>query len=207
LKWLLSERAAIAGQINKAVVRSQALRTKLASLQIALERTIQNIQATSNFQVERQATLEALDTTIGIAYREVRSDAAGVVNAWAGKYGQRGGLKAFVEQALKDASPAPVNVRHLTTRVASHFQIGVATTVDRLALGKSVKSVMSVLAEQGLVYPLHSRQGNQPGIWCWKQPATLADLAVRAAAIAKAAADAPSRQAAGGSDAPHAHAP
>ena len=205
LKWLLNERAAIAGEVNKATIRCQALAAKMETLQREQKNLRHKMQSVSNVKNELQVTLDALDTTIGLAYRNVRPDAAGVVNAWAGKYGHWGGMTEFIVQALKDASPAPVNLRHLITRVALHFQIVIVTPADRTSLKKSVNNTVARLAKRGLVYPMHSRVGNKPGLWCWKQPATLADLAVRAAAIAKAAADEAARANGGCPDSPHAH--
>lgn len=193
LKWLLNERAAVAGEVNKAIIRSQALATRITAVQLLLERLNHRAQSVSNFTNQRQVTLAALGTAIGLINQDVRPDAAGVVNASAGKYGQWGGLTQFVAQALKEASPAPVSGRQLIARVISHFQIVIVVPVERRSVKKSVSSALGRLVKQGLVYPAHSGRGTKPGLWCWKQPDTFADLAVRAAAIAKAAADEVSR--------------
>lgn len=183
LKWLLNERAALAGEVNKATLRSQALAAKLDALQVSLTNLHLKVQSVSAVKAERQATLAALDTAIGLACQDVRPDAAGVVNAMAGKYGQRGGLIGFVAGTLRDVAPSPLSGRQLISLVAWHFHIALTVPQDRRSLKVSVKSAITYLSKRGLVCPAHSGDGTKPGLWCWKQPDTLADLAARAAGI------------------------
>lgn len=176
LKWLLNERAAIAGRIQK------------------LEKVLHGLHKMEQSLSECRGTLDALDTAIGLAYQGVRPDAAGTVNAWAGKYGQLGALTEFVVQLLREAAPAPVNARDVAFKVAEHFEIQLLCSADQLALRVSVKNTFKRLYQSGKVVPLHSRArlgGNQPGIWRWKQPIpTLSDLAAKAQRMAQAAAEA-----------------
>lgn len=119
---------------------------------------------------------------------------------WAGKYGKRGALTQFVSQTLKDASPATVDTRQLINQAAAHFQLSLPFPSSRTSLKKSIKTALYRLVQERLVEPLHGAASGTPGVWRWKQPATLADLAVRAAAIAKAAADEAPRARAGSPD-------
>jgi hypothetical protein len=207
LKWLLNERAAVAGEVNKAAMRSQALAAKMATLQRELKNLHHRLQSVSNVQDARRATLNAMDTAIGLAYRNVRADTGGVVNAQAGKYGLWGGLTDFVVQTLKDASPTPVSGRQLIAGVISHFQIVIVVPAERRSVKTSVRSALSQLVKQGLVRPAYSGEEPMPGLWRWKQPDTLADLAVKAAAIARAAADEAARAGAGSPGTSDSHAP
>lgn len=188
LKWLLNERAAVAGEVNKAIIRSHTLAAKMEVLQQQMVRLEQRSHVVKRVQDARHVTLDALDVAIGLAHERVRPDAAGIVNAWAGKYGKRGVLKQFVVVALKDAAPGALNIRELLDRIIKHFQILILVPADRRSLKSSVSNVIVQLFKQGKVVPLHSRTGgSSPGLWRWMAPTTLSDLAAKAKALSHAA--------------------
>lgn len=194
LKWMLNERAAVAGEVSKADAQLQALEPKIA----ALERQLATIQASSRAAASRlaarQLTLAGLDASITLMYQEVRPDAAGVVNAWANRYGKRGGLQAFVLKAIQEAAPFPVNSKDMLLKVVAHFGISIVTPYDRRALRRSLKNTFCQLHRKGLIEPLHNRASTcAPGVWRWTQPTTLAGLTAKAAAVREAAADGNSR--------------
>jgi hypothetical protein len=211
LKWLLNERAAIAGEIRKTYLHQKALAPRLAALQLKMDGVTALMQQCADVRKSHQATLAALDATIGLAYSQVDPSVGGVVLAWDGKYGKRGALKQFVSQTLRVAAPTPVSTRQLINQAILHFQLSLPLPSSRVSLKKSIKTALYRLVQGRLVEPLHGTSSGTPGIWRWKQPATLADLVVRAAAIAKAAADDKVHaslgcaQAAGSASAPHAH--
>lgn len=193
LKWLLNERAAIAGRILKTEARQRSFEAQLRQCQRQLEKALHGVTNVAKSLLEYQNTLEALDTTIGLAFQAVRPDAAGAVNALDGKYGRRGALTQFVAQLLQDAAPQPVDARIVAARVAEHFAVPQLCATDRLFLRTSVKNAFKRLHEQGKIEPLHSRvkaRGTRPGIWRWKQPtSSFAELAAKAQRMAQAAAE------------------
>ncbi len=205
LKWLLNERAAIAGEIGKTYFHQKALAPRLAALQRKVDAITALMLRCAEARESHQVTLDALDASIGLAYSRVEPSAGGVVYAWAGKYGKRGALTQFILQTLKDASPAAVDTIQLINQVVLHFQLTLPFPSSRRSLRTSVKTALYCLARARLVEPLHGTARGIPGVWRWKQPATLVDLAVRAAAIAKAAVDEAARANGGRPDAPHAH--
>ena len=168
---MLNERAAVAGQANKAAIQLQAFNSKIATLQRQLAMAQTNSLGAVSRLTAATATLGGLDTSIALMYQEVRPDAAGVVNAWSNKYGRRGGLKAFLTQALKDAAPLPVSTPRMLLAVVAHFGISVANPYDRGVLQRSVKGTLQQIHSKGLIEPLHNRtKSNTPGIWRWVQP-------------------------------------
>jgi hypothetical protein len=190
LKWLLNERAALAGEVTKATIRSRTLAVKLEALQQQVSRLVLTAQAARRTRDSRQVVLDALDVAIGLSYESVRPDAAGVVNGWAGRYGKRGALKQFVVQALQEAAPDAVNIRDLLNQISLHFQISAQVPADRRSLKSSVTSTVSNLFKEGKVEPMHSRTGGSgPGLWRWKAPTTLSALAAKAKALSHAAAE------------------
>jgi hypothetical protein len=194
LKWLLNERAAIAGRIQKTEARQRSIEAQLPQYQRQLEKALRGVLKVKESLSEYQCALNALDTTIGLAFQAVRPDAAGAVNAWAGKYGHRGALTQFVAQLLREAAPHPVDARTVAARVAEHFAIPQTCATDRLFLRTSVKNAFKRLHEQGTTEALHSRVkalGTRPGIWRWKEPIpSLSELATKAQRMAQLAAEA-----------------
>lgn len=166
LKWLLNERAAMAGALEEATVRKQHLTEKLVRL---------------------QKTLEDLDTTIGLLYPQVQTDVAGVVHAWAGKYGKRGALTESIKQALQDTHPASINVPMLRYCMAQKFGLSVVTYADNESLRSSIKNGLGRLVKAGHAeYIRNPAGGNAPGAWRWKPPTSFADIAAKAQRMANA---------------------
>lgn len=191
LKWLLNERAAVAGAIEKATARCNHFTGRLARLQELMESVNRRAQLAFRVKSRHQRTLEALDATIGLAYSQVRADAAGVVDAWAGRYGERGALKKFVGQVLQEAFPATVDMQRLMGHTACQFEILIVTPADRRSLNYSVKSSLSALRKAGIAEQTHKPSGGSgPGIWRWKPPTSFADIAAKAQRLANAKAQA-----------------
>lgn len=74
-------------------------------------------------QSRAQASVDALDVTIARAYARREPTVGGVVEAWAGKYGKRGGLGESIAQLLREAAPAPLPTSVKGELAACHFGI------------------------------------------------------------------------------------
>lgn len=96
VKWLLTERAALAGEHARAVAKQLALQTKRERIEKQLSKVQGQIASTATAAKRAQASLDALDATMGLVNTRLEPTAAGVVSAWAGKYGKRGALGAFI---------------------------------------------------------------------------------------------------------------
>jgi hypothetical protein len=185
VKWLLNERAALAGEVSKA----QATQAGLLAKQERLQKQLAGIQALLARSLvahgRAQASIDALDATLALAHSRVEPTAGGVVDAWAGKYGKRGGLGEFIAQALRDVAPAPLTTTVLMELAAQHFGITFPLAKDRRSFNKSVNSSLYWLRKRGQAEPLHSRKLGSHGVWRWKaQTPTLEALQARAAAAA-----------------------
>jgi hypothetical protein len=159
LKWLLVERATVAGDIARLDARQALLAAELA---------------------ERWATLLALDTTIRLTEYPVAANAAGVIRSFAREYGRRGALKEFIVSRLRDASMAGISTRALAQESASHFGLNFATKAEfSLFQENSVRPQVTQLRKQGLVEVVHGvGKPQHAGQWRWKNPLpTFADLA------------------------------
>lgn len=180
VKWLLNERAALAGEVAKAEVTQAGLRAKQARLEHQLAKVQFLMERSQCAQTRAQASMDALDTTMALAHSRLEPTAGGVVEAWAGKYGKRGGLGEFIAQSLREVAPAPLTTSVLMDLAARHFGITFPLALDRRSFNKSVNSSLYWLRKRGLAEPRHSRELGSHGIWRWKaQMPTLSELLER----------------------------
>jgi hypothetical protein len=175
VKWLLNERAALAGEVAKADSTQLGLLAKQARLTQQLEATAVLLARSRVAQDRAQASMAALDVTIALAHSRVEPSAGGVVAAWAGKYGKRGGLGEFIARTLREAAPSPLTTSVLMDLAAREFQLTFALATDRRSFNKSVNSSLTWLLKRGLAEPLHSREFGVHGIWRWKEQAPTLD--------------------------------
>jgi hypothetical protein len=184
IKWLLNERAALAGAVEKAAARQAALMAKQVRLQHQLEKVLFELARSRTAQGRAQASVEALDATMGLVCARLEPTSAGMVDAWAGRYGKRGALGKFVEQALRAAAPEPLTTTVLMNFAAREFGISFPLAKDRRSFNKSVGSSLRGLHQRGLIEPLHDRGLGSHGVWRWKeQTPSLDALRARADAV------------------------
>lgn len=185
VKWLLTERAALAGEHARAVAKHQALQAKRERLEKQLSKVLGQIASTETAAERAQASLAALDATMGLVNTRLEPTAAGVVDAWAGKYGKRGALGAFVEETLRQAAPEPLTTTVLINLASRQFGLTFTLPKDRRNFRKSVSSALSALLKRDLVEPLHSREEGSHGLWRWKsQVPSFEAMRMRAQALA-----------------------
>lgn len=192
LKWLLVERATLAGDIERSNEREAFLRQELEEAQecqARLAREVEVLQARAAQQLPilaaQQTRLAALDSTIVAAYdNQVAPGAAGTVRAFAVEYRQRGRLKALLVDMLRDAAPDSLDTLTILQRVIDHFGLSFATRAERQAFkANALKRQLLKLKGEGLVESLHNGKAAPVGIWRWKDSTpTLADLMAQMAA-------------------------
>lgn len=169
VKWLLNERAALAGEIARAQAKQASLRHKRQCLERQLAGVTSELDRSRTAQERSQASLLALDATMELAHPTLNPCAGGTVKAWAGKYGKRGGLGAFIERLLSAAAPAPLTTTVLIDLSTKEFGLELATPGERRSLRKSVSSALASLQKRELVEPLHDRTEGSHGVWRWRE--------------------------------------
>lgn len=167
IKWLLNERAALAGEIEKARLKQATLAHKRERLQKQLAGLMNAMERSRVDQARSQASLDALDATMGLVNEDVNPYAGGAIWAWAGKYGVRGGLRDFVARVLEVAAPEPVTTTVLMNLAARQFGLVLNTHTERRNFNKSVSGALTSLVKRRLVEPLHSREQGSHGLWRW----------------------------------------
>ena len=184
VKWLLNERAALAGENERAVAKQGALQDKVEKLERQLSKAIQQRDSAGIAASRARASMGALDATMALVNSKVEPTYAGVVDAWAGKYGTRGALGKFVEDTLRQAAPAPVTTTVLIDLASRLFGLAFTLPADRRSFRKSVSSALTALLKRGRIEPLHSREGGSHGLWRWKEMPSLEALRSRARGLA-----------------------
>jgi hypothetical protein len=192
LKWLLVERATLAGNIERSKEREASLRQELERLQerqAQLARQVELLQARTAqllpILADREKRLAALDSSIAAAYQNrVAPDAAGTVRAFAVEYRTRGSLKALLVKMLQDAAPGSLDTLTILQRTIDHFGLSFVTKAERQAfLTGTLRRQVLKLQNEGLVDALHQGKRGRVGAWRWKNSTpTLADLMAQMAA-------------------------
>jgi len=177
LKWLLNERAAVAGALRSLAVREAELLGILGA--VAREREA------------RERELAAL--THAVAYfereRSARSLVTAPVRAHQGRYGERGGLGEFLLGLLQTSAPQALDTVTLTERIVERFGVAFATARERERfIANSVRPALRRLHAKGLVEPLGvGRPGAGARQWrVTQRPMTLGGLG-RGACLKRAA--------------------
>lgn len=192
LKWLLTEHAALLGDIKAITGRQGALTKQLLSIECRQRKLQADALVLEQALAVKQAAAAALNTTCQLAFSSVEPIAGGVVNAWAGKYGKRGALKAYVRDVLESASPRVLTTTEVVNQAIGHFGLVVLTPSERTTFRLLVSGYLRKMLNQGLVNALHRNPedssvvrvpNTSTGLWEWKPPMTLAALADKAAAI------------------------
>lgn len=174
LRFLLTERAALAGSVARIAKDQLPLQAELASLEAQARQTRDRLAAMQSVQLNQEAELKALDRVLQYSYPGVDPASVGSVAAWAGKYGRRGELKAFIHAALQGAYPAGVPTQGLLEAIVTRFALA-ATKEDFIRLRHVVVSRLSQSMAEGLV---HSRPGVKlsSSVWFWNAGPSAAGL-------------------------------
>ncbi len=188
LKWLLNERAALAGRqagLDSSIAYCRDALLKLNARMREMEATLAARQVARDEITER---VLSFDTVIGLAYRTVRPDAGGVVNAWAGRYGARGALRQFLVDSAKAAHPRAVTTEAIVSAVIQQFSIAIGTPQELRKLRDCVRTRLSEMQRKDGFLTSH-KIGKTTRAWRWSSGPTMLDLVAKAAVICGDAAD------------------
>lgn len=151
LKWLLNERAALAGRLESLHQAETKLRLLVAAAEALLAKRRAQLAGAERCTTDTEAKLQALGQTIALGYPDVRPDSAGTVKART-RFGQRGALIAFLLQAVTDAGEVGLSTGRLTDLVRDAFGVPTSDRAERLALLSTVRNRLKELRDlHGLV--------------------------------------------------------
>ncbi|MGB9109849.1 MAG: hypothetical protein WCC39_14300 [Telluria sp.] len=156
IKWLLVERATLAGDIEQLARRRALLDAEMEAL---------------------RSRAQALDTSIRLLDARVNAAAAGQVFRHCQQYGERGALKAFIVRAICE-SKSGLSGRAIARLAAAHFGIEFLTNGELARYcANTIRPQLRQLREEGMVKTI---PGAWPEglLWCQKERhPTFADLA------------------------------
>lgn len=178
LKWLLNERAAAAGECERLRDDIAQLEARLNKLDAHRARLAQGLHRRQQRLSEASKLIAALDTSITLANPQCEPAAVGVVHAWAGRYGKRGALKAYVAERIQNAGPLGVSTTQLIDGAIAAFELRITLSPERKRFRKSVKSALTLLKADGLVTSTEYKTPNGSSIayWSWKSLPSLDSL-------------------------------
>ncbi|UOB05131.1 hypothetical protein [[Acidovorax] ebreus] len=177
IKWLLNERAALAGA-------QQSTQDAIPRLQHQVELALANLaRAEHELAVAERALelgskkLQALDSTLAQVNSAVDPHAGGVIKAWQGKYGERGALTKLLLELLQSAAPSPMALHQIVDHVELHFGIQHPEPKSRQRLRFSIRTCLRQLqTKTGEVEPFRPTQSHPPGYWVYKELASMDKL-------------------------------
>lgn len=138
IKWLLVERATVAGNIA------------------FLEQNIERVQ--SELALAR-ASLDSLDKTIHFVDGRLNAQAAGRIRAFRGSYGRRGALKEFVK-SLIDSHPEGIRTVDIGHAVIQEFALVLSSKAEYSSyMTTSIKSTISKLRDVGAIENVSTVRG------------------------------------------------
>lgn len=178
IKWLLNERAMLQGELQRLTDRLPAYQERLEAAQAVLEQERATLSSAKHACEAVLQKIQALTVTIDSMAPDVNPDAVGPVNAWAGKYGQRGTLTAFLKQLLHGAYPDSLTIQEVCLVVQQKFGVVTTTSRERANMVYSIRARLREYRAQGLVESLHVRhKGTRASVWRWRrEPSTFETL-------------------------------
>lgn len=177
LKYLLNERAAVAGALTQVQMRAAPLLAELACLEAQAEHLRLKLEPLQAQESEQRVSLDALDTVIQHMYPTADPSCAGTVKASSGRCGHRGELAKFLLSALRQAPAEGVAVSTLLLLVASKFGLTFGSPQERENFRDGVRRQLRRWRDAGLARSSLSGS-NRPTRWHAAGPAVIDLLAV-----------------------------
>lgn len=184
LKWLLNERAALAGAQQSTLEAIPRLQRRVHRAQALLEKARHSLAVAEKALELKSTKLQSLDITLAQFNPQVDPNRGVVVRAWKGRYGERGALTQFLRELLKQSAPTPLALALMVDQVELHFGIQHPEPKSRQRLRFSIRTCLRQLqARTGEIEPYRRSPGHPPGYWVYRQT-SFADLQKLAGAAA-----------------------
>lgn len=188
LKGLAETRARVAGDIQRLLKAQQTLLERMNRIRQQGELCERQLLTISRLLPLRQEELHACDRLIVSFNAQVNPAHIKAIQAWQGRYRQRGGLRGTIAQVLRQAYPKALTSHVLEWEVRATCQLEFLTPQDRNAwFHNSLRGALKDLAAKDIIERLHRPVSSSTGhaLWRWKPPAgaqTLSELTAQAEA-------------------------
>lgn len=182
LKWLLNERAVLAGHLATASKLLPALMRKRAAVGAQLSQLQAHVESLESAQDTLSRKIAALSSAIRQFDDTVDPAAAGIVLAQAGRYGRWGGKRAFCLQYIRGRCPGPVATGELVRAVEESFGLIVVARRYRNNLLRGMRRDCLLWVQRGLIEQVPGDDSRGNHFWRWKGAPTLDDIRKQAPA-------------------------
>lgn len=169
IKWLLNERAMLQGELQRLSDRLPVQKSRVETAKAVLENAQAALSRTEHAYEETIQKVQALTVALDSIDPNVDPASVGPVSAWAGKYGERGALTAFLKQLLQDAYPNSLTIQEVVLAVQQKYGVVTSTRGERANLVFSIRARLRGLRALGLVDSLHiPHKSTRASIWRWR---------------------------------------
>jgi len=184
IKWLLVERAALAGAQQTAIAAIPRLKQQVEIARASLALAEHELSVAERALEISAHNLQALDSTLAQVNSCVDPRAGGIVKAWKGRYGERGALTEYLLELLSKSAPAPMALADIVDQVELHFGIHHAVPESRKKLRYSIRTCLRQLhAKTTTVQPYRPTQTHPAGHWVYRQTTSISELQKLAATL------------------------
>ena len=170
VKWLLVERATIAGNIVNMEKCFAELKAELVAQRASLADAERKCAAFPSKIAHTKQTLTALDTVIRLTDVRVNRIAGGIVRAHNPRYQRRGALKELIISAIKAAGDVGIRSHSIANLVVDHFELTFASKAEFVRFkANSVQSRIKFLHHEDLIELAPSNANTSARcFWRWK---------------------------------------
>ena len=165
------------GELRQLSIRLPALQKQAVVAELALAEASAKLLACQQAHDRAQSQVRALTTSIESFAPELNPDAVAPVNAWAGKYGQRGELTDFLKDELKSRFPEALSLQELCLAARKTLGVVHQTPRERESFRYTVRAILRRLRSAGLVEPPPATTNSRASLWKWRgEPTSFGQL-------------------------------
>jgi hypothetical protein len=182
LLWLLNERDALRGELERPTRTVADLEVRLAKATATVARTEAALSHFRSVSQTTEARLRAMEVVLTRTYPEVNQHATAPVRAWAGKYGKRGGLRRFLATTLENAQGLEMPTAALVEIAKTHFGLALETLRERQNFYDTVHAALRELRDANpSIRHVRQTSHNSQSRWQWVSAVPSVDELLRLA--------------------------
>ena len=187
LLWLINERDALRGELERSQRTTADLEAQLASAKAAVAKIGARLEHFRSSSRAVEAKLQAMQVVLTRTYPDVDQQATAPVRAWAGKYGKRGGLRRFLAATLENAKGHDMPTAELVEMARVHFGLTLETLRERQNFYDTVHAALRELRDANpSIRHVRQTSRNSQSSWQWVSAVPSVDEMLRLAGQAGA---------------------
>lgn len=173
IKWLLTEGAYLAGEVQQLSEQRQLLGKKLAYYTRLRERLVLLLQQTERAYTAKVQAQAALEHSLSVAAPGVSIASAKPLVLKRNWFGRLGALREFLEEQLCQSYPAQLTTAELVDRALQHFGIEVYAPEVRTVVRRTIASTLLRMSKHGVLESVASSEIGGSTLWRWRDGSVL----------------------------------